>query len=74
MTCSSLLQTSCQVSTVDREIFTVKTIRVLNFHVKNILPPNGSYFIFVRLILPPNGSYFIFVHLILPPKQLAKKF
>ena len=28
--------------TVDREIFAVKIIRVLNFRVKNILPPDSS--------------------------------
>ena len=28
--------------TVDREIFVVKIIHVLNFHVKNISLPNGS--------------------------------
>ena len=28
--------------TVDREIFTVKIIRVLNFRFKNISPPDGS--------------------------------
>ena len=28
----------CKLHTVDREIFAVKIIRVLNFHVKYILP------------------------------------
>ena len=28
--------------TVDREIFVVKIIRILNFRVKNISPPDGS--------------------------------
>ena len=28
--------------TVDREVFAVKIIRVLNFCVKNISPPDGS--------------------------------
>ena len=31
-----------QKSTVDWEIFVVKIIRVLNFRVKNISPPDGS--------------------------------
>ena len=31
----------CKCSTVDWEIFAVKIIRILNFCVKNISPPDG---------------------------------
>ena len=32
----------CHTCIVDREIFVIKIIRILNFCVKNISPPDGS--------------------------------
>ena len=40
--CSAQHPNEDRTRTVDQEIFAVKIIRVLNFRVKNISPPNGS--------------------------------
>ena len=53
--------------TVDREVFAVKIIHILNFRVKNILPLNGSTMWRVYV-------YFIFMHLIFAALATGEKY